>query len=1045
MRTLLVALACALLAACGGDDGDSTPIITKFNTSQTALKVMLPGYEGDAIVEVNGTAHFVSGSSVHQLGVFPEGTEAQVRLVEQEDGYHCWPTDQHAILVDISFTVMFYCTKNDSPTRPQITWISHPAALAVDTLDAININAESPTGSPVLGFRLDVVSAPDGATFIHETPNTASQYQYFRMDTPGEYVIEVRAETTAGLSPPFTIEIDAYDPAPDVDFTLTPPQVYTDTDVVVTSSINDNDPSSVSLTHVWYINDTQVPDVEGNTLPSHLFKKGDSIRVEIIAKDPYNEVTTPRKGATVLDSPAELDTSNIPTQANRGTPLSVDLLVTDKDIDDTPTVSLAYGPRGMEINNNTLQWQVDPILITEEGLFHFGIALSENEQEVADLTLQVIDSERKSIAIAPPGTTSARLAKANQLVDYDNDGIKEAIYVDDTYMAITDMVSGEVEWALNALGRDRTQTLKDAVFVPRDGQTGLVAILSDYIDLIDPTTGKTVAKRGLGTIETGNYYYGNNISYVGGATPGNGFLVISIDSDRRLVALDQHTLDIKWRTIVGDIEEIAVVANLDTDPQDEIVTTSGYVFDGETGANQWLYESYTSFHTLYQENLGYSLGVYPKTGDTIRLVDFHEKSYTGISTGISNVRTMGTGNLDADEDDELIIVGYSDTTVFNYDGNTQSVAASGAYPVPYTQNMRVIRSFTDDNKASIVGTYGSSLRFHDILTDTDWNELDHLCGEKNELFLPTDADRNQPSISIAANCNAGGYSYAPFLASMDTSSKGVTYTESASEHASVLLTGLINNDLNPDAVAGNTTNLTMRDMATGANTWSIASPNTKHALMAIDINDDGVKEILSRNVFTIDIYDIVSQSILGQTIPASGHESYIYSAELIIDSSSSRQYLAVGKQNRLELYQLDENGVSLLGHKAVSPLNDIALVDYNADGKTEIAVLRNSYPENSIDIFDLDLNLVAQTGVPDGVLKLASYPDTGTHVLGVRRKSRGMEALEIDLRSGKATWISPIILGSNISTDYQKYMDVSESANGLHLRIIAGFSAVIAW
>lgn len=1044
MRTLLVALACALLVGCGGDEGGST--VVSLNTNETRLKVMLPDYEGDAIVEVDGTPHFISGSAVHQLGVFPEGTRVLVSLVEWDNGYHCWPTEQHAILVDVSLTVMYYCTEDDSPTRPMITSISYPVEVAVNELESITVRAESPTGSPILGFKLDVVSAPDGATFTHETPNTASQYQYFRMDTPGAYVIEVRAITTAGLSYPVTINLEAYDPAPSVDFGLIPAQVYTDTDVQVTSSVVDNDPSSVTLTHVWYINDVLVDGIDGDTLPSSLFKKGDSIRVEIIATDPFNQITTPRKGVTVLDSPARLDTSNIPAQVNRGEPLSIDLLVTDKDADDTPAVSLAYGPKGMEINNNTLEWQVDPILITDNGLFHFGIALSENAADVEDLTLEVIDNGRKSITFAPAGTTVDRLTKANQMLDYDNDGVKEAIRVSNTFVTITDMVTGELEWALNSVGPDSSQYLKDAVFVPREGQTHLVAVLSDHIDLIDPATGKTVAKRNLDTLGANVNLSGYTITHVRGETPESGFLVVSVDSGNQLVALDQHTLEIKWRTIVGNIGEIAAVANFDTDPQDEIVTRNGYVFDAENGANQWLYEGRSSFYTLYQESLGYSLGVYRETGDALRLVDFHNKSHTDIHTGIISYRTMGAGNLDDDQDDELIVAGFSDTTVFDYDNDTQSLSISGTYPVPYSQNMAVIQNFTDDNKAALVGSLGTSLNIHNIVSDTSWHELDHRCGGSNTFLLPTDADNNEASVSVAVNCVNDQSITVPFLVSIDATSKDVTYTEAASHLASALLTGMINNDLNPDTVAGNSSTLTVRDIATGTDIWSIASPNTRHALMAIDINDDGVKEILSRDAITVDIYDIVSQSIIGQTSPASSaYASYVYGAELIVDSSPSRRYLAVGKGNKLEIYGLDQNGASLLDQKAVSALVDIAKIDYNSDGIMEIAVLSSSYSQTDINIYDLDLRMVAQASINLRLDKIASYPGTGTHLLGVNRTSRGLEIHEIDLGASKITWTSPLLFDQTYSSDYQKRVDVVESAGGLHLRIVSGLSAVIAW
>lgn len=1047
MRTLLAALACTLLVACGGDDGDSPVVISKLDTSKTTLKVVIPGYEGDAVVEVNGDPHPISGASVHKLGVFPEGTAAMISLMEWEDGYNCWPTWQQPVLTDISFTVLFHCNRDDSLARPLITYVSNPSSVAIDRSTALHVNAYSPSGNPILGFTLDAVSSPSGATFTHETQDSPFVTQFFRMDTPGNYVIEVRAVTIDGLSEAVAIEIQAYDPPPQVTFSLSPADAYTDTDITAISTFTDNAPASVTLSHAWYINDVLVPNTDGATLSSGLFKKGDSVQVEIIATDSFNQVTTSRKGLTILDSPAEVDASNIPVQINRGTPLSVDLIISDKDIDDLPSVSLAYGPKGMEISNNRLQWHADPILISDEGTFNFGISLSADTAALEELTIKVVDDRRQSIAITRAGTAHSQLGMPGRLLDYDNDGEMEAINRYDQYITITNVPTGNVEWALNTLGYNRKGAMRSVVFVPRDGNTALVAVLSDYvIDLIDPITGKSLASRQLDTLGTSAYNTGMVINYVRGATPGDGYIAISINSGRQLAALDAATLEPSWQTISGTISEAVLIANLDTDPQDEIVTSTGYVFDGENGTNQWIFESVAKYYELYQADLGYSLAAYRLQQGVIRLVDFHNKSYADIPSGITYIRTIGTGNLDADDDDELVVDGSANTVVFDYDRNTQTFIEAGAYTIDYKQEQRVVRKFTDDGKAALVGINNSSITFHDIVSDTSWHETAPLCSGESRNYLPTIADTNPASISVAIHCTNSENAYVPFLVSLDPTSKEITYTQVAGQSASVFLTGFIDNDPNPDAVAGNENTIAVRDLDTGVDTWSTASPGGKNGLLAMDINGDGVMEVLARNSYTVDIHDIVSQSIIGQTVPAT--EQFfrgVRDAEVFKQSSTGTKYLAVMKGDALEVYEIDENGAALIARKPVDTPSDIALIDYDSDQTMEIALLHQTYSNDFVDILDPGLNIVTRVTMPERFSRLATYPDSSTHVLGVRNTSTSIELVEIDLRAGEVTWEGPTVSAKLYHVGYSNYVEANQSVAGVHLRISAGYSSVIAW
>jgi hypothetical protein len=63
----------------------------------------------------------------------------------------------------------------------------------------------------------------------------------------------------------------------------------------------------------------------------------------------------------------------------------------------------------------------------------------------------------------------------------------------------------------------------------------------------------------------------------------------SYGDPQELVVLDAETLGEVWRTPELGLGASLAIANVDADPALEIVTAGGYVFDGVSGANEWVY------------------------------------------------------------------------------------------------------------------------------------------------------------------------------------------------------------------------------------------------------------------------------------------------------------------------------------------------------------------------------------------------------------------------------------------------------------------------
>lgn len=1048
MRALAVAALCCLLAACGGDESSSS----SGNSGKTYLKVMLYGYEGNAVVGVNRSeTHNISGGSVHTLGRYPEGSVVEVELADKDPAYYCWPASWVGLLVDTSQTVIFSCSRQSALNKPIITGVNLPSEVAVNLNNNLYITSMSPQNDPVIGYAIDVISQPEGATFLHQQDLYDISKHLFKADTIGSYTLEVRAISANGSSDPYTVTINAIDPPPEfLQISLAPSRIYTNTDAVAAAVTYDFNDPVVSKSYLWSVNNTPIAEITGNTLPASYFSKGDQISVQIKAEDTNNSILSSKLTRTVSDSPAQLDASNIPQTLSRGTALDIPLLLSDIDDDEISEVSLKYGPAGMEIIDNRLQWHGNPILMSGRGTFHFGISLSDSDTAIEDFDLLVTETSLSTKTYGINDLDADTLKRSDQMIDFDNDGIKEVITYNPFSLSIMEIgESVKEDWAIAALDYATdvySPAIVDATFIPQEDAQAHVAILTNDILVIDTETGRTVAIKSLPDIH--EYY--SSIHYVAGETSADGVLVVLLQNPsttRRLVGLDPETLEILWQSVSGSIGNVSMVANIDNDPADEIITTGGFVFDGQTGANQWIFANTSSaqLYPLYNESLGHSLGVQDMRSGNMRVIDFNNRSITPITLTALSGAALASGNVDSDADDEIVLIKSQEVQTYDYDATNAALELTNTFSSSYISGTKVlIPDFTADNKAVLISTGTQGAHLQQLQQDSDWQALPVIgCRSPKAYTLATTAsDAALPSnqtVEIGANCSTS-----PARISHDVSSGQTDYQAFPGTNLNLAITGTINNDANTDFVYSGTSTLSVYDTATEQPVWTITGLSNALQLEALDINQDGSKEILRSRYDGIDVYDIMTQSIITQ-IPHPASGDFISTSQSFVDPATGDRLLALLSTSRLQIFQLNATGAVLKTQLPISNVQSILNVDTDADGSPEIVLQRRLSFRQYIEIYDLDLNLIRSVEVPLSILNLAAVPDSmsqGNHLVGISVTDLYTNHLtEIDLRTGNVTWSGPALFYRNSTND----LEFINTVEGYRLVWANRYATVIGW
>lgn len=850
---------------------------------------------------------------------------------------------------------------------------------------------------------------------------------------------------------------------------LTPDPVYHNMSLAAVVDASDPDGSAVQITYSWKLNGTTISGETSDTLSSSHYDTGDSITLIANVSDGAASVQDSMT-ITVSAPPFQVDATP-PATADYGANYSFTINTLDENNNPLSgeTYELLYGPYGLNVESNgVVSWVPKMPMFTPSVNVSWGVRVTWNSITIDyEGQTEVLDAARQT-PLSRSGIEVPYKANAMLIDDLDGNGVNEILIAGKEahlYTLIHDSSNYKQNWyypyevaqkaknfigAISAYDLDGNGT-KEVIVGSGDNSTEYNLTI---IDMGDNKLQPTVSGSGqnIRAVEIADIDADGKLEIVSLISAGYNTQFISIR--------DAATLSIEWESAVIDWGGSLKVGEVDGTAGLEIITTMGYVYgyDGANYVNEWLYSAGfgNSIAIGDVNNSGVDEIVSDGIGEGLRVFSAVSKSLI-VENSLSNIRNVALGNLDSDPEHEIVVADSSWGNVRVYSLTSTPVIALTEDKIVNNPDSGAaglsVGDVDNDGKNEIVWGTGTGHTGEDFLVVAGVNASDSLVVEWNNV-APSQLDG--PFV--------GGE-----LATIQVGVKRLIYgtAETDSGYEGTRIIGL-------DPVSGEYTISSEQ----GTN-WSSA-----FAMTTSDYDGDGIDEVFFSTASYYDGYGIVfdyasdasewltpaniveSRAVTHGRIGDDAHDDFLYLGSdglmYIYDPFNSVQLWTgdIGVSgNDVEVADLDgdsvnefitaSNDVVAIYKKDASDyvlhlsftaagmqdyIKDIAVGDFNGDGKSNIAVLIQDYWNNGLlKIFDNNLNELSSWWAPMEVsgivaeqlgsgkqnLVLSMAPDLN----GVWTASSVLSVM--DAMNGKEVMRSPYLPGL-ITKESVHYVDVNQ-------------------
>ena len=879
----------------------------------------------------------------------------------------------------------------------------------------------------------------------------------------GDLTFSLTATDDSGTSSPSTVTVHVHNYPPVVSAVSLPAAPRRNDPISVSASVSDPDSDPLTITYVWKRNGAVVAAATGAAYPPGNQAKGDVIAVTVTASDGQLSASA-GASTTIADTPAVLAGSP-PTSATYGVALSFKVTASDVDGDPTGPIEVNYGPAGFSVDaSGQVTWTPGGPMFDRAVDNNWSVRLKNAPSITFGGTITVKDASRKQ----PLARTNSGIPVGNNSIDihdFDGSGVQQVLV--GTYHSV---------YLLAKHGSDYQQTW----VYPFDTAPGssIAAVTSGDVDgdghreiffaagptvvKLDGVTRREVARYGVatanGTTPAGPYCVG--LRYADIDNDGKGELVClaqgsqSSGSNGALYVLDAATMQLKWQSAPLSLGTSLALGHVDSGAALDIVTNGGYVFDGATHQNKWLYGP--GFGTVVDigdvsgDGVGKIVGL--NSGVMARVFDAVLKSPVWDipldPASVSGISALKVTNLDGKSPAEIIVgdAQFGNVYVYRYNSTTKTTSKLAQVAVQGDGVSAIgTGDVNGDGQAELVfgSDYYSSGR--DYLTVASWtptatalwsgplpSQLDGpfygaklarltVAGSKQLMFMTPGTDSGYAGMRVIALDPATGY--LGLSGEVDSNFS----RNSAFNVGDVLGSGV--DEMLLGTASLYTNYFTAFDYASDLEKWSSAATSGGgQAIVHIDLNGDGIDDLVGvTSDGYIYAYDVAHQTLIWSS-PGLGGATDVAVAdldgdgipEIVVTSSSGVIEYKKSGSTYLQVATYPVSGTKLL------------IADTNGNGKPEVYVLAGSSPSVPT-IYQLDntlqlLNSYPMANASSMYLEQSSSPRKNlvVAIAGDCCTSGGAPSLLqiVDPSTGTLIWQSPPLLGA-VSRNSLEFLDVN--------------------
>lgn len=849
----------------------------------------------------------------------------------------------------------------------------------------------------------------NNVTIQDETSSNLPSSKFFKDD-----IIEAHVTVNDGTdSVTQNTSTTILDTLPSLSFTTSPETVYTNTDLIAQPVYADIDNDPLTISFEWSINGSLLSSEIDSTLASSNFSKGDTVSLSVSITDGSNIISN-NTSVTISDSSPVFDkTITTPSTATYGSNVSFQVSVSDID-GDTPTYIIHHGPNGMVVNQDgTVTWTPSGPLFDTDTQFNWGITASSGPDASNTIkgSINVIDNNRlrplSRGKFDVPSTTRKFI-----LADMNNDGKKEILSADSldtrqssstgqrlSITAITgntyrqlwsypfDLAHGN--GAITSIAaHDINNDNYPEIFVGT-GQSALTYTDQTHqpkIIIIDGQSKKiiksvTLTGRSIASLSVVDLNNNSNPELLTLLLIDNNNLATS-----RLDIRDLTTLESRWSSpnIRGQL------GNIDSDPEPELISSSGLVYDynGTGFFASWSYN--TEEHGFGQ----FTIGDIDNDGDNeifampdltnIHIVHSATEATILNYPGFPYPSTLFGSDIfitDIDNDGQNELIG-EDIKAFSYSATpTPTLTEKWSQYIPGTSiKYLAFSDYDNDGSNELFWTISTGSTGADQLFISNYNQgliqewthknpvsfNGHFRGgylvntsqtSKELIFASTEIDNSySESRIIKMNPVTGDLSFSPGLGNNAYSTVAICPADYDNDGIDEVFVGtgesyspylsIYDPDLNFSNLAYTETNLATIDQITSA-----------------DINNDGHLDLVALGrISYFYIYDVFNSTLLwkgtssGELISESNRDIHVTD----LNNDGSDEIIILTTEN-LYIHSKDLNGnISLVRSIGIKNGSLLSVGHIDGDNQLDITVVHSNQDESMRQITTYTPELVEQ-------------------------------------------------------------------------------------